>query len=195
MHLYETQSRFIYLHFDHTDSYEGWIKLPQTNVIFFSYKTLQIGMRYSSCYQCLLYITETFMLMQGWKTFFEEPIMLLAFVLLGKNLEQRAKLKATSDMSGLLSILPTKARLLEKKDSDQESSLVEVPSNSLAVGDHIVVLPGVSRYILELLVVCHLCVVSMRSSNNDFHRSNNDLGCQPLSLSHNWSHFLTWSHK
>ncbi|CAA6665042.1 unnamed protein product [Spirodela intermedia] len=42
----------------------------------------------------------------GWKVFFEEPIMLIAFVLLGKNLEQRAKLKATSDMTGLMNILP-----------------------------------------------------------------------------------------
>ncbi|XP_072953722.1 copper-transporting ATPase PAA1, chloroplastic [Typha angustifolia] len=78
----------------------------------------------------------------GWKTFFEEPIMLIAFVLLGKNLEQRAKLKATSDMTGLLSILPTKARLEVSNDTEQSPSFVEVPCNSLAVGDHIVVLPG-----------------------------------------------------
>ncbi|KAL6211410.1 hypothetical protein ACLB2K_016636 [Fragaria x ananassa] len=38
----------------------------------------------------------------GWKTFFEEPIMLIAFVLLGRNLEQRAKIKASSDMTELL---------------------------------------------------------------------------------------------
>lgn len=82
--------------------------------------------------------------MQGWKTFFEEPIMLIAFVLLGKNLEQRAKLKATSDMTGLLSILPSKARLMVNNDTEQISSLVEVPCDTLAVGDHIVVLPGVS---------------------------------------------------
>ncbi|KAH7652771.1 Cu(2+)-exporting ATPase protein [Dioscorea alata] len=78
----------------------------------------------------------------GWKTFFEEPIMLIAFVLLGKNLEQRAKLKATSDMTGLLSILPSKARLMVNNDTEQISSLVEVPCDTLAVGDHIVVLPG-----------------------------------------------------
>lgn len=80
-------------------------------------------------------------LLQGWKAFFEEPIMLIAFVLLGRNLEQRAKIKATSDMTGLLSILPSKARLLV----DGEGSTVEVPCNSLSVGDQIVVLPGVSK--------------------------------------------------
>ncbi|MQL78140.1 hypothetical protein Taro_010552 [Colocasia esculenta] len=77
----------------------------------------------------------------GWKVFFEEPIMLIAFVLLGRNLEQRAKLKATSDMTGLLNILPTKARLMIESDIEQWS-IVEVPCSSLSVGDQIVVLPG-----------------------------------------------------
>ncbi|XVF44760.1 hypothetical protein PTKIN_Ptkin02bG0149700 [Pterospermum kingtungense] len=72
----------------------------------------------------------------GWKAFFEEPVMLIAFVLLGRNLEQRAKIKATSDMTGLLSILPSKARLMV------DGSIVEVPCNSLSIGDQIVVLPG-----------------------------------------------------
>ncbi|GMN49441.1 hypothetical protein TIFTF001_018607 [Ficus carica] len=78
----------------------------------------------------------------GWRTFFEEPIMLIAFVLLGRNLEQRAKIKATSDMTGLLSILPSKARLLLNNDEKESGSTVEVPCNSLSVGDLIVVLPG-----------------------------------------------------
>ncbi|KAF2920194.1 copper-transporting ATPase PAA1, chloroplastic [Oryza sativa Japonica Group] len=77
----------------------------------------------------------------GWKTFFEEPVMLVAFVLLGKNLEQRAKLKATSDMTGLLNILPSKARLMVDNDPEQ-SSFTEVPCDTLSVGDYIVVLPG-----------------------------------------------------
>ena len=81
--------------------------------------------------------------LQGWKAFFEEPIMLIAFVLLGRNLEQRAKIKATSDLTSLLSILPSKARLLVSNAEDT-SSTVEVPCSSLKVGDKIVVLPGVS---------------------------------------------------
>lgn len=76
--------------------------------------------------------------------FFEEPVMLIAFVLLGRNLEQRAKIKATSDMTSLLSILPSKARLLINGSAEDLSSTVEVPSDSLSVGDQIVVLPGVS---------------------------------------------------
>ncbi|WOL08706.1 copper-transporting ATPase PAA1, chloroplastic [Canna indica] len=78
----------------------------------------------------------------GWKTFFEEPIMLIAFVLLGKNLEQRAKIKATSDMTGLLNILPTKARLMVDRDAGNIPSIVEVPCSGLSIGDQIVVLPG-----------------------------------------------------
>lgn len=69
--------------------------------------------------------------------------MLIAFVLLGKNLELRAKLKAASDMTGLLNILPKKARLLVDSTSEN-SSYIEVSCNSLSVGDIVVVLPGVS---------------------------------------------------
>lgn len=70
--------------------------------------------------------------------------MLIAFVLLGRNLEQRAKIKATSDMTGLLSILPARARLLVDADGGKQGSTVEVPCDSLSIGDQIVVLPGVS---------------------------------------------------
>ncbi|KAK2982335.1 hypothetical protein RJ640_009032 [Escallonia rubra] len=78
----------------------------------------------------------------GWKAFFEEPVMLIAFVLLGRNLEQRAKIKATSDMTGLLNVLPSKARLVVNGDAEEISSTVEVPCRNLSVGDQIVILPG-----------------------------------------------------
>ncbi len=37
----------------------------------------------------------------AWSTFFEEPAMLLAFVLLGRTLEQRAKIAASSSLLAL----------------------------------------------------------------------------------------------
>ena len=37
----------------------------------------------------------------GWRTFFEEPAMLLGFVLVGRTLEERAKLQASSDLVAL----------------------------------------------------------------------------------------------
>ena len=91
------------------------------------------------------------MFMQGWKAFFEEPIMLIAVVLLGRNLEQRAKIKAASDMTGLLSLLPPKARLLLNNGETEVGSVVEVPSDSLSVGDQIIVLPGVSNIRIYIL--------------------------------------------
>lgn len=48
-------------------------------------------------------------------------------------------------MTGLLSILPSKARLLLNNGGKEVGSTVEVPCNSLSVGDQIVVLPGVSE--------------------------------------------------
>ncbi|XP_020090351.1 copper-transporting ATPase PAA1, chloroplastic isoform X3 [Ananas comosus] len=100
----------------------------------------ELAVSWALCAVCVLGHASHFF--GGWKTFFEEPIMLIAFVLLGKNLEQRAKLKATSDMTGLLNVLPKKARLVVDNDPDQSSSFVEVPCNSLAIGDRIIVLPG-----------------------------------------------------
>lgn len=78
----------------------------------------------------------------GWTAFFEEPVMLLAFVLLGRNLEERAKLKATSDMTALLNFLPSKARLLLGSSIEGEPPTVEIPCSSLSMGDSVVVLPG-----------------------------------------------------
>lgn len=97
--------------------------------------------------------------MQGWKAFFEEPIMLIAFVLLGRNLEQRAKIKATSDMTGLLSIIPSKARLLINGTSEEFGSTVEVPCNTLSVGDQIVVLPGVSKIVTLFIYSLFLLIM------------------------------------
>ncbi|KAG0607893.1 hypothetical protein M758_8G062900 [Ceratodon purpureus] len=78
----------------------------------------------------------------GWQAFFEEPVMLLAFVLLGRAVEERAKLQASSDMTALLNFLPSKARLVMGIDSDGHPNTVNVPCDSLSVGDAVVVLPG-----------------------------------------------------
>lgn len=69
--------------------------------------------------------------------------MLLAFVLLGRAVEERAKLQATSDMTALLNFLPSKARLVMGLDNDGHPTTVNVPCDSLSVGDAVVVLPGV----------------------------------------------------
>ena len=58
----------------------------------------------------------------GWPTFFEEPLMLLAFVLLGRALEERAKVKAASDMTSLLSLIPPSARLVTAQGREEAES-------------------------------------------------------------------------
>jgi len=74
----------------------------------------------------------------GWRTFFEEPAMLLGVVLIGRALEERAKLRASADMAALSGLLPPKARLL----LSDGASWKEVPSETVAAGDDVAVLPG-----------------------------------------------------
>ncbi|TVU48208.1 hypothetical protein EJB05_07837, partial [Eragrostis curvula] len=84
-------------------------------------------------------------------TFFDEPVMLLGFVLLGRSLEESARLKASSDMNELISLLSPQSRLVIASSSDDPSSdssmnsdaiTVEVPVDDVRVGDSVLVLPG-----------------------------------------------------
>lgn len=88
----------------------------------------------------------------GWDaTFFDEPVMLLGFVLLGRSLEERARLRASSDMNELLSLISTQSRLvISPSESDvstgsilsSDSICIEVPTDDIRVGDLVLVLPG-----------------------------------------------------
>ncbi|XP_071737071.1 copper-transporting ATPase PAA2, chloroplastic-like [Rutidosis leptorrhynchoides] len=88
----------------------------------------------------------------GWDaTFFDEPVMLLGFVLLGRSLEERARLRASSDMNELLSLISTQSRLvISPSESDvstgsilsSDSICVEVPTDDIRIGDLVLVLPG-----------------------------------------------------
>ena len=44
--------------------------------------------------------------------FFEEPVLLLAFILLGRALESRARARAASDLRALSTLLPLDAKLV-----------------------------------------------------------------------------------
>ncbi|XP_057799899.1 copper-transporting ATPase PAA2, chloroplastic [Salvia miltiorrhiza] len=83
--------------------------------------------------------------------FFDEPVMLLGFILLGRSLEERARLKASSDMNELLSLISTKSRLViapSGSDVTSDSVLcsdamcIEVPTDDIRLGDAVLVLPG-----------------------------------------------------
>jgi len=73
-------------------------------------------------------------------SFLEEPVMLLAFVLLGRSLEARARAAATSDLTALASLLPSQARLVldpgapSKKSTDATAATTSNNSSSNIVG-------------------------------------------------------------
>ncbi|KXZ56167.1 hypothetical protein GPECTOR_1g143 [Gonium pectorale] len=83
----------------------------------------------------------------GWKTFFEEPAMLLGFVLIGRALEERAKLQASADMAALQELVPSRARLLLGGGQHKE-----VPAEAVGPGELLLVLPG-DRVPVDGLVV------------------------------------------
>lgn len=82
----------------------------------------------------------------GWECFFDEPVMLLGFILLGRTLEQQARGKAAAAFKRLLALQPQVARLIAQPQgeftvSDRQSS-VEIPADRVRVGEWLQVLPG-----------------------------------------------------
>ncbi len=102
----------------------------------------------------------------GWECFFDEPVMLLGFILLGRTLEQRARGKAATAFRKLLALQPKEAHLIADPSAvelgDQESdiqnpkssnlpasstsqnlkSTVAIPVEQVRVGEWLRVLPG-----------------------------------------------------
>jgi P-type Cu2+ transporter len=71
-----------------------------------------------------------------WECFFDEPVMLVGAMLLGRSLESYARRSAAKDFDRLLALQPPTAHLLVGDQS------IEVPVSQLQVGDWIKVLPG-----------------------------------------------------
>jgi Cu2+-exporting ATPase len=76
----------------------------------------------------------------GWHCFFEEPVMLLGFVLFGRSLEQRARRRATEAISSLMQLQPPATRLVIGHAESPIQAAVAV--EDLQIGDRILVLPG-----------------------------------------------------
>ncbi len=78
----------------------------------------------------------------GWECFFDEPVMLLSFILLGRTIEQRARFQATGSLRSLIALQPTLARLVPAPDTALASKGVQIPANQVQVGEWLRVLPG-----------------------------------------------------
>jgi P-type Cu2+ transporter len=71
-----------------------------------------------------------------WECFFDEPVMLVGAMLLGKSLEQYAKQEAARDFNQLLALQPPTAHLVIGERT------IEIPVAQLKVGEQVQVFPG-----------------------------------------------------
>jgi len=76
----------------------------------------------------------------GWECFFDEPVMLVGVILLGRTLEQQARTKAASSLQSLVELQPAQARLIGEPKADQIG--VAIPAEQVRVGEWLRVLPG-----------------------------------------------------
>ncbi|MBD2364617.1 copper-translocating P-type ATPase [Anabaena minutissima FACHB-250] len=81
----------------------------------------------------------------GWECFFDEPVMMLGFILLGRTLEQQARGKAAAAFRKLLALQPQTARLIPNPDTEKiglGTNTIEIPAEQVKVGEWVQVLPG-----------------------------------------------------
>jgi P-type Cu2+ transporter len=71
-----------------------------------------------------------------WECFFDEPVMLVGAMLLGKSLEQYAKQEAAREFNQLLALQPPNAHLVIGEGT------IEIPVAQLKVGEQVQVFPG-----------------------------------------------------
>ena len=76
----------------------------------------------------------------GWECFFDEPVMMLGFIL-GRTLEQQARGRAAAAFRKLLALQPQVARLIANPEKGGVgSSSVEIPAEQARVGEWLQVL-------------------------------------------------------
>jgi len=77
----------------------------------------------------------------NWECFFDEPVMIVGLILLGRSLEQRARGRAASAFEALLALRPAIAHWLPEPNLTGAKS-VEIPVDQVQVGARLQVLPG-----------------------------------------------------
>ncbi|MBD2626517.1 heavy metal translocating P-type ATPase [Trichormus variabilis] len=81
----------------------------------------------------------------GWECFFDEPVMMLGFILLGRTLEQQARGRAAAAFRQLLALQPQIARLIANPEAEKlivGANIVEIPAEQVRIGEWLQVLPG-----------------------------------------------------
>ncbi|WP_421655688.1 heavy metal translocating P-type ATPase [Leptothermofonsia sp. ETS-13] len=92
----------------------------------------------------------------GWECFFDEPVMLVGFILLGRTLEQKARTRAASAFHALLALQPRVARVIRRAGSEEQEAIapsdhsrsfipqscIEIPADRVRIGEWLQVLPG-----------------------------------------------------
>ena len=77
----------------------------------------------------------------GWECFFDEPVMLVGFILLGRSLEQQARHKAYASLGTLLALQPQVACLIGEGGTPDRPG-IEIPVDRVRLGEWLRVLPG-----------------------------------------------------
>lgn len=75
----------------------------------------------------------------GWSCFFDEPVMLLGFILLGRTLEGKARNRASAALAKLVTLQPPIARLIGKQG---QGETIEIPVEQVKPGEWLRILPG-----------------------------------------------------
>ncbi len=77
-----------------------------------------------------------------WECFFDEPVMMLGFILLGRTAEQLARRRAAAALQALIGLQPATARLVPNPAKNCSAEGVEIPVADVRVGEWLRVLPG-----------------------------------------------------
>lgn len=120
--------------------------IPGRSLIFDGWRSLAQGMPNMNTLVGLgtvsTYLASCFALFLpklGWECFFDEPVMLLGFILLGRTLEGKARNRASAALEKLVSLQPPIARLIGKQNNTQT---IEIPVEQVKSGEWLRVLPG-----------------------------------------------------
>ncbi len=108
-----------------------WQRIPNMNTL--------VGLGTVSTY--LASCAALFLPQLGWQCFFDEPVMLLGFILLGRILEQRAKGRAASALRALLTLQPPLAYLVSEPHTTEQKGMA-IPVEQVKEGEFVRVLPG-----------------------------------------------------